>query len=570
MDNHSSSIRTHVASATLFLTICLTILAGPLLLAGDVPGDLGDARFNLYILEHIYRWLSGTAPSLFSPAIFHPFPGTLFFGDTHAGSALIYAFFRALGASEYVAFDLWFFTGYLTTFIAAYYALVRMGAGFLSAGFGATVFAFSLPSLAQFNHAQLVYRCGVPLALLHLWLAAQSGAARHLLVALAWLCLQTMTSIYLGVFLFLLMMLFALALVIDNRMLRNGSTAFGQAEQGDARLSRWPVARDGLLIALPFLLVATAAVLYGHAHTSLIYDLVRSRDEIASMLPRPESYLLMDPLPYWSRITAELGNSIPMRGEHNMFMGLGVLGLSLAGLVALGRAPNAAVGIIPGRAMLAAGIALALLMTVFGGFSLYRIVALAAGFNAIRAATRFVLVLMFPVAVVAAIGLRFLIGGLKLRGLRISAALLLTLLSAYEIGAIAKPVFSASEADRRAEALAAEARSRAVGTSAPILAVIEPGETWYVVQLDAMMAALRLGWPTVNGYSGNFVPGWTDIPNPTCDMAKREFAAFETWRRIHNLGPDVDAADLLSRTISIGCQTSEASPQSKGAQREPR
>jgi len=560
MHDHSSSTRTHVASAILFVTICLTILAGPLLLARQVPGDLGDARFNLYILEHIYQWLSGSAPSLFSPAIFHPFPDTLFFGDTHAGSALIYAFFRALGRSEYVAFDLWFLTGYLTTFVAAYYAIARMGAGFLSAGFGATVFAFSLPSLAQFTHAQLVYRYGVPLALLHLWLAAQSGAARHLVVALTWLCLQTLTSIYLGVFLFLLMIAFAFALVIGRRMSRTRSTAFEQAERGTPRFPRWPAARDGALIALPpFFIVATATVLYGHAHTSLIYDLVRSRDEIVSMLPRPESYLLMDPLPYWSRITAGIGASIPMRGEHNMFMGLGVLGLSLAGLVALGRGPNAAVGIIPGRAMLAAGIALALLMTVFGGFSFYRIIALAAGFNAIRAATRFILVLMFPVAVVAAIGLRFLIGGLKLRGLRISVALLLTLLSAYEICAIVKPVFSVAEADRRTEAIAAEARSRAVGTSAPILAVIEPGETWYVVQLDAMMAALRLGWPTVNGYSGNFVPGWTGIPNPTCEMATREFAAFETWRRTHNLGPDVDTADLLSRTISIGCKTADAS-----------
>jgi hypothetical protein len=191
-------------------------------------------------------------------------------------------------------------------------------------------------------------------------------------------------------------------------------------------------------------------------------------------------------------------------------------------------------------------------MTIFGSFSLYRIFALAAGFNAIRAGTRIILVLMFPVAVIAAFGLRTLIDDVRPRALGVSAALLLALLTTYEICAIVKPGFSATEANRRTDAIIAAARSRGAGISQPILAVIEPGETWYVVQLDAMMAALRLGWPTVNGYSGNFVPGWTDIPNPTCDMATRQFAIFATWRKIHDLGPGVDEADLLQRTISVG------------------
>jgi hypothetical protein len=159
---------------------------------------------------------------------------------------------------------------------------------------------------------------------------------------------------------------------------------------------------------------------------------------------------------------------------------------------------------------------------------------------------------MFPVAVIAAVGLRTLIDDFRPRAVGVSTALLLTLLTTYEIYAIVKPMFSAAEANRRTEAIVAEARSRAAGIRPPILAVIEPGETWYVVQLDAMMAALRLGWPTVNGYSGNFVPGWTNIPNPTCDMATRQFGTFATWRKIHDLGPDLNEADLLHRTVSVG------------------
>jgi hypothetical protein len=89
-----------------FLTVGLVIglLAGPLWLQGMVPGDLGDSRYNLYILEHGYRWLSGRDPSLLSPTFFYPYPGTLFWSDTHLGTVIVYSAFRALGVSPYSAF----------------------------------------------------------------------------------------------------------------------------------------------------------------------------------------------------------------------------------------------------------------------------------------------------------------------------------------------------------------------------------------------------------------------------------------------------------------------------------
>ena len=35
-----------------------------------IPGDLVDARFNSVILEHLYLWVLGQEPSLWSPAYF--------------------------------------------------------------------------------------------------------------------------------------------------------------------------------------------------------------------------------------------------------------------------------------------------------------------------------------------------------------------------------------------------------------------------------------------------------------------------------------------------------------------
>jgi hypothetical protein len=41
--------------------------------ANQIPGDLGDSRFNMYVLEHGYRWLTGLDASFWSAPFFYPF-----------------------------------------------------------------------------------------------------------------------------------------------------------------------------------------------------------------------------------------------------------------------------------------------------------------------------------------------------------------------------------------------------------------------------------------------------------------------------------------------------------------
>ena len=39
---------------------------------GAIPGDLGDARFNMYVLEHGHRWLMRLDQSFWSAPFFIP------------------------------------------------------------------------------------------------------------------------------------------------------------------------------------------------------------------------------------------------------------------------------------------------------------------------------------------------------------------------------------------------------------------------------------------------------------------------------------------------------------------
>src|ERR1035437_7200059 len=114
-----------------------------------VPGDLGDARFNSVILEHLFHWVSGHGVQLWSPAFFYPFEGVLAFSDNHFGSALPYVLLRSIRTGREVAFYGWFLTGIALNFVCAYAVIRRLGFSGFAAAAGAFAFTFSLPVLAQ-------------------------------------------------------------------------------------------------------------------------------------------------------------------------------------------------------------------------------------------------------------------------------------------------------------------------------------------------------------------------------------------------------------------------------------
>ena len=508
------------------------IILGPFMLAGHAPGDLGDTRFNIFVLEHVYQFVTGHIQDFASPGIFYPFPDTLFFSDTHVGSAVVYILFRDLGFAELNAFSLWFFIGCLTTYVAAYYALVQFGLKPLPAAVAAAIFAFGLPSLAQFARAQLVYRCGVPLAMLYLWRSLHVGSAAALVAAALWLLVQILIGIYLGTFLGFLMLGFAAAfLIFEGR--GSGRRWTGRLLGDLRRRAASPRAGDiALLLAFAAALVATGWLLFEYVQVARLYGLHRDWQKISIMLPRPSSYLIMDGLPYWHRLVSFVGD-VPMRWEHQMFVGLGVLGLFAAGVWRLMFAWSSAEERALSRAMLAALVVIVLLTLIVGdSFSLYRLIANVPGVNAIRAVTRIIVVLLFPIAYIAGTGLTMLFYECRPRTVGVGVGLVLTFIAAYEMGAVAKSHFSIEDAERRIDVIMQQAKAQAKQIDRPVLAVVsasEPGDPPYVIQLDAMLAAQRLGWPTVNGFSGNFVPAYT--LQPRCGMAAAQYLAFEAWQR---------------------------------------
>jgi hypothetical protein len=191
-----------------------------------IPGDLGDARFNNYILEHFFRWLLGLDKSYWTASFFYPYSNNIAFSDNLLGSAPFYVLLRLIGLDRETAFQGWYIVGFFLNFAAAAFVLSRLKLKSLAVGMGAFFFTFGLPLLAQETHAQLLYRFCVPLTCFWLWKISQEprlGKWIALVLGVVW---QFYLSIYLGIFLTLLLIVMAILIPFFTHVQSIGGALF--------------------------------------------------------------------------------------------------------------------------------------------------------------------------------------------------------------------------------------------------------------------------------------------------------------------------------------------------------
>ncbi|MBE1159180.1 hypothetical protein [Dyella acidiphila] len=456
-----------------------------------VPGDLGDPRFNSIILEHFYQWLQGKSASLWSPEFFYPYADALAFSDNHFGTAWIYSLGRFAGLSRETGFDAWFCTGFLLTYVCSVYAGRKFGFGWPAAAAAAFIFTFSPAMLAQESHAQLIYRYAIPLAVLELWRIVEQRQRERLPWLGIWMAVQFFCSIYLGFFLTMLVGAITVASIAMSMPLRRPFWA-------EPAESKRPQQIGAKLVSA--LLWLGLLLMLGQYHAvAKKYGFRHDPGEIRNMLPHIGSYFIAD----GTKIDAWMGRwvtNIPMRHEHQMFFGLIACILALIGVL-LGRRTKQW-----SRPVSILGIALLLLIALtlsVHGISLYRVVMRIPGFNSIRAVTRISLVMLLPVAWLAATGIETLAG--RFPRLRLHAFLAIAVLLAIELVSYTTMHVPNAEWRDRLSALYSGAKP-APTTQPPIIFALETSHESYRLinrELDGMMLAQDLGAPSANGYSGN-------------------------------------------------------------------
>jgi hypothetical protein len=493
----------------------LVLVVGPVVWGGRLPGDAVDARFNSFLLEHFYRWVTGQDPHFWTNGSYYPFPLTTALSDNFLGDGPVYALFRLVGADRVSAFEFWFVTGAAANFIAAYFALKGLGYGRVATAFGAFLFAFSLPATGQETHAQLAYRFAAPIAVLFLLRLRRGGSVWNLPACILFLAWQFYCSIYIGYFLSLL--LGALWLSTTGRPSDSDDRVMG----GWVPAAIWQASRleqVGSLLAC-LLLAGLMALLFGpYVEVGRLYAMKRSWSEIWPLLPRPQSYLMA----YNSRIWPSRGglfDAVPAPMEQSLFIGAApFVAMAIAAFLRVKGGASQDPLVRP----MAIAVLLLVVLTLINE-PVYRLIAAAPGASAIRAVSRIILVLLFPLGALLASAIDAILHSRMAQRTGVALAGLIGAFMVFESADVTHWTTSRDEWRTRS-ALVARDLPRHLPAEPILYSAAPPKSLAFRTDLDAMIVAQDHGWPTVNGYSNpNRPPGFVD--NDPCDGAYADLEA---------------------------------------------
>jgi len=507
-----------------------------------VPGDLNDARFNSVILEHVFQWVTGKVDSLWSPPFFYPFENVLAFSDNHFGSSPFYILFRMLGLSREIAFDAWFIAGFVLSYLAAFIAARRLSLSPLAAATCAFVFAFALPAIVREGHAQLSYRFAIPLAFGAL---LQMFEERRVIVAgrvAFWTAVQFYCSIYLGVF---LVYLLAAAMIVAL-VRQQGPSLARSLVQSLAAERLAPLVKTGVVLVASA--GAVALLLYKYKIVAASYGFAEPTDVVASMLPRPSSYLLAEHNSLYSWI-GRWFDGIPMRHEQQLFVGLAAV---LLGVIGATWKPGSPCQRLAKRLAIGALVILVVLTVNVAGNSIYLALIKLPGLSAIRAVTRVILIMVWPAAILAGLGVERLLHAVEGRRCVASKAVLLVAWAIMVLEVASHAPYQRPVAQWRARH--AHLKSLLPVHLAPSSILYVTGtdsEEPSLAQLDSMVVSQDLGIPTLNGYSGRGPPGL--LPASPCTSERDPILVYGVRRGW--TGSEID--DLARRVVLVersGCE----------------
>ncbi len=509
----------------------------------NIPGDLGDARFNNYILEHFYKWSVGVEKSYWDAQIFYPYPDTIAFSNSLLGSAPFYSFIRLLGFSRETSFQGWYIIGYVLNFLAAFLVLQKFNIMPLAIATGTFFFTFGLPMLGQEIHAQLVYRFCIPFAAYFLWNFAHKPRMITLFM-IVFLCIwQIYLSFYIGYF--LAMLLFVMLLIIPFLLSPSKSIIAIINYWPRILLNAWGKTRfiKRVLFSVGFISLNASLILivYPYYWVSTKYGFTRTWLEISSMLPRISSYFIADRSVTWKSFSS-LISGVFMRQEHQLFPGLSVYLLIIIGIIFLLKSNNRNFVLLSG----VANIILVVFTLNINGQSLYKILQIIPGINSFRAITRIQLVLMWPLAVFITFAMESLI---KYSNKYLILRLLALLLFGFLVidSALYKHVtYSKADSQNRINSLLVHVDNSNIKN--PIIFIgIKADDPWWASEIDGMLLAQQLGWPTLNGYSGNLPKGFGAANS--CSQLPERILNYMKYSKITDTEYYLQ---LINRVIPIG------------------
>ncbi len=479
----------------LFLVVAVGLLSVfyPTFLSGFrlMQTDPGDTRFNNYILEHSYQWISGNKlhSDFWSPPFFWPERNVAAYSDILLGTAQIYWILRFIGFFPDTSFQLWMVLVLLLNFLAAF-VLLRNGfnLSFISCLAGAYVFAFASARVAQLGHQQLLPQFFTVLAIF-CFIRAFGAYKDRLTFNRVWLpltaiccVLQIYAGFYLGWFLVFGVAVFSLCALVFS----------------ESRSLLIDFVKNNWLSVVICIAVSAATLSWmgQHYHEAYLMRGFRSWNEVFSMVPRWYSWFFTGGSLFWNwQAGIALFRDLPMRHEHQMGLGAIALIMSAYGYWRFRK-------IIWVKVILGCSLVIVLLAMVYPwGCTPWKLVWMYfPGAGSVRAVTRICLLMLIPISIGVALG----VCSLKRRWLAVAVLIVLCL----EHWPVGLPVFDKLAIRNEVASVASSVPERCRSFFYAKVANAPPPWPEWKYQLDAMWSGLMLNKSTLNGYSGNNPVGW--------------------------------------------------------------
>jgi hypothetical protein len=306
-----------IGVVALFLVLTGVVLHRQVLAPHGVP-DLGDPLFSIWRLAWVAHQFPADPLHLFDGNMFYPELRTLAYSDAMLATALLAAPFLWLGCPQVVVYNAVLLLSFAASGVAMY-ALVRRLTGDRWASVVAGIaFGFYSFRFEHYSHLELQITFWMPLALLTLHRTIESGRRRDAAVTGLLVALQTLSSLYYGLFL-LVMMAVVWAVVTFGGRIGPGVGARGPAVDWRALIRLW----------LPAVVVLALLLL------PVVIPYFQNRAQLGERPPwearlysaMPGSYLVAPTLNlvYGGWLDAA------RRPEVSLFPGLAIVALAIAG-----------------------------------------------------------------------------------------------------------------------------------------------------------------------------------------------------------------------------------------------
>ena len=456
---------------------------------GTLPGDLGDTRFNLYILEHFHQYLIGNVDSYWNATFMYPAHEVISLSDNLLGTAPFYSFFRFIGLPNVYAMQAWIILITFFNFWASYKLIRWILNDKISALLGAFIFTFSIGLIAQMNHVQMFPRFAAPLAILFALMWMRSLNPKYFFISTLFFVYQLYCAIYLGFLMFVPWVIIILYSIIINRV--------KLLEQIKLK-SYYLKYIFGILVNLAL----TYALFAPYIRRSKSSDL-HSFDEISSSLPSMFSYFSSSNGSYLWSWTKEFATGENAYWDHYIFPGiLTFIGFGFV-IYLFSKQKQFITSNKSVYAMCLAGFLTFLIYLRVGDYSIYALIHKLPGFGAMRSLTRIINIELLFFGFFFAVLVYYLLKNTKRKFIAfISILVLLTIDNLVVPSNLLK--VEISEINRRHEQLIDKMKNIPKDKIVSYQPTLEEGSNELIehYQIDAMFAAQALQLKTINGYSG--------------------------------------------------------------------